>query len=114
MGAAAHWPAPALTPRANAPERGSDLGRLNPDLGFGGAPEADAPREPVHRQHIRADQLGERAARRPHECLQLEAAVLGLHEAEGERGVLVALRLDVRDAPAIAADRDRGSDAVHT
>ncbi len=78
---------------------------------LGGAIGAHAPREAVHGQGIRSDQLGQRAAHDAGQHLQLEGAVLSVAETEAVPGVLVTLGLDVRDGVPVAADGHRLPDA---
>ena len=75
-------------------------------------PEADPPAHPVHRQPARPDQLGQGAAGDPQQRLQLERPVLSVAEAQPEPPAGVGLGLDVRDAPLVAADRDRLAEAA--
>ena len=83
--------------------RGVDAGDERLDLGAdvwgedGKLPErrlaeADAAREAVDAQGLLADELGERAARRPQPQLELKGAVLRLGEAEPEPGVFLGRR----------------------
>jgi predicted glycoside hydrolase/deacetylase ChbG (UPF0249 family) len=73
--------------------------------------EADPPAYPVHRQPRRPDQFGERPAGDPQQRLQLERTVLAVAEAQPEPRPGVGLRLDVWDAPPVAADRRRLAEA---
>ena len=50
---------------------------------------------------------------RPQQQLELEGTVLGVAEAQAEPRVTRALGIDVRDAPAIPADRDGLFDTAH-
>ena len=73
--------------------------------------KADAPRQAVDWQTLNADQFREGAAHDAQEDFQLEGAVLSVTKAEAEPGVGVVGRLDVGDAPAVAVDLQRLTDA---
>jgi hypothetical protein len=83
-----------------------DVGVEHRSLSLGDAAEAERSRQAVHPDGARSEHLCQRPAARPGQDLELEPAVLAMAEAEAEPGVRGRSSLDVRDAPAISADRD--------
>ncbi len=99
--------APSAAPRANDAELALRARGHEGELRLAEAAEADAARAAIHGERVGAGHLGEAAAHHADERLDLEGAVLALAEAERIPGVVVARRLDVRDAVRVAADGDR-------
>src|SRR5947207_11274191 len=75
-------------------------------LRLGGAPKAKASAHAVDGQAIVPDELRDRPGSHPPQQLQLERAVLRVAEPEAEPGVRRAVRIHVRDPPAISPDGD--------
>ncbi len=106
-------PAPALQVSVDAggiglepgPRRGAQV------LEARGRPPVEPERahEAVGRQRRPAHDLGQAPGADPPLELHLPEPVLGVDEAEGEDRILQARRLDMRDRPLIAHDRDRRS-----
>ena len=74
------------------------------DPAVGPLPDAQGAEQPVGLDQLGAEHLGQFAARQTAQHLHLEEAVLGVHVAEGEVGVVLILRVDVGDAPLVAGD----------
>ena len=87
-------------------DRGEDVGVERLHLGERQAVEPERPRQPVDRQRARPEQLGQPAAARTRDQLELEGTILSVAEAEREPGVGVAVGLDVRDPPPVTVDDD--------
>ena len=82
-------------------------------LRLGRTPEPKAPAHAVDGDGVAPDELRQRPGSHPQQQLELEGTVLGVAEAQAEPRVARGFGIDVRDAPAIAADRDGSPDAAH-
>ncbi len=94
-------------------DRREDVGVERLHLGERKAVEPKRPRQPVDRQRPRPEQLGQPAAARTRDQLELEGTILSVAEAEREPGVGVAVGLDVRDPPSVTVDDDLAVEPRH-
>ncbi len=113
------WPSRQAVRRAGADaarigvEHAPHLGVEHRPLFAGGVVKADPPRQPIDRQSLGADQLAQGAADDAQQEFKLKGAILGVAEADAEIGVALVVCLDVRNAPAVAVDTNRGLQARH-
>ena len=82
------------------------IGRVTLPIGFLVAAVAHQPRHPVARHVVGSEDLRQPALRRPPPEIDLEEPVLRLDESLREEQIVGVLRVDVRDAPAVADDAD--------
>ena len=94
-------------------DRGEDIGVERPHLGQSQSAEPEGPRQLVDRHGPRPQQLGQAAAARPRDQLELERAILSVAEAQREPGVGVVAGLDVRDPPSVTIDDDLVVESRH-
>ena len=71
-----------------------------------GPGETDAARQPVDVYHFGSEEVGEGAAGRSLQELELKGSILAMAEANTERGVVVAVGVDVWDAKAVPVHGD--------
>ncbi len=106
-------PTPGVDPIGVAGGEGHLGGGEVLQLGGPHAGETDAAGEPVDGDELVPEQVGQRAARRPLQDLELEGAVLSVAEADAEGGVAVVGGLDVGNAEAVSPDPHPVGDAGH-
>ncbi len=89
-----------------------DIGIQERKLCIGDPAKAEGAGEPIDWQRGASDELGECSPAGAGDELELERTILAVAEAEGEPGVAVRRRGDVRDSPAIPVDDDLRAEAV--